>query len=101
MTRSAASLVGLLLLAACVQNIAGTPVEVYTHCGLGFITIAYEGKAWKFDDVVDSGNPPDGWANGDEIVYLEEISGQLIAHGPDGFDYRLVERLEERPSGCL
>jgi hypothetical protein len=39
---------------------------------------------------------PDGWKNGNEAVYVEEVDGERIAHGPDGADYRLIERTGER-----
>jgi hypothetical protein len=102
MTRAALSLVALLLLAACSQNTTGTPMEVTSHCGLGYITIDYDGKAWKFADAdPDDGNAPAGWGFNTSVVYLEEVDGELIAHGPDGRDYRLVERTAEGSDGCM
>jgi hypothetical protein len=102
MTRAALSFVALLLLAACSQNTTGTPREVTSHCGLAPITIDYGGKAWKFADADADDHPrPARWGFNTSIIYLEEIDGELIAHGPDGRDYRLVERTAEGSEGCL
>jgi len=56
---------------------------INTHCGLGYVTIEYEGRLWKFADAGDSGQPPAGWHEIDTI-YLNEVDGEPIARGPDG-----------------
>ena len=98
MTRAAASLVALLLLVACQPT--GMPMVINTHCGLGYVTIEYEGRLWKFADAGDSGQPPAGWHEID-TTYLNEVDGEPIARGPDGKDWRLVERLDQPPAGCI
>lgn len=99
----------LVVLAGCAQNTTGTPVEINTHCGLAFVTVDHAGQAWRFADA-DPDEPrspamasifPSGWEDGFNTVYLEETEDGLVAHGPDGRDYRLTERNDERPSGCI
>jgi hypothetical protein len=83
----------VLLLAACEapQVTTGTPIEVSAHCGIEETIVVFEGREWLFADAEPLSQPPPGWDDGN-TVYVERVDGELVAHGPDGRDWRLIEK---------
>lgn len=91
-----------VLLAGCAFQPAGDPVEVMTHCGLAYPVIEYQGRSWKFEDPGTSGNPPLGWGNPSDVIYVTRVQADRVtAIGPDGKQWELVQSNDPAPFGCL
>ena len=84
---------------------AGDPVTVGTHCGLRHPSalVQYAGVWWQFENVPAGGNPPPGWGNPEDTIYILSVeNGRATALGPDGKEYTLV--VWDRPlpeNNCL
>lgn len=94
-------LVGLVVLVVACQP-TGDPIRISTHCGLDFPVIAYQGRHWKFEDVGEQPNPPPGWDNPFDTIYIQRVEGNhAVVIGGDGKEWSLVETNLPPPDGCL
>jgi hypothetical protein len=95
-------LLGVLAVLVVGCQPVGDPVEILTHCGLGYPVIDYQGRQWEFEGVGADPNPPAGWGNPFDVIYITRVEGQrAIAVGPDGRKWSLVETDQVPRGGCM
>ena len=94
----------VLGLAACStpQVTTGTRMDNFSaHCGLEGTSIEFDGRWWIFAAPdQEAGGPPPGGDEGNTL-YVEEVDGQVVVHGPDGKNWLLVEVDQPSIYDCL
>ena len=81
--------------------LASDEIEIFTHCGLGWVRIDWEGETWQFD-VGDEPNPPPGWGFNYTVVQIEPGPSGPIVTGPDGSRWELIRAdPADEPGGCF
>ena len=73
-------------------------IEIFTHCGLDWVRIEYDGQLWRFD-IEDQANPPKGWSTASSVVQLVPGSTGPIIIGPDGSEWPLIPADPNSPPG--
>jgi hypothetical protein len=69
--------------------LASGEIEIFVHCGLGWVRIDWEGAVWRFD-VDEDPNPPPGWGFNFAVVQIEPGPSGPIVTGPDGSVRELI-----------
>lgn len=89
-----------LLAAGCGPS--GPSLEVWTHCGLDWARVEYDGRMWRFEGAEGQHNNPPGWGDPRDTIVVLEIEGdRMVAAGPDGKQWILTVTEQVPDRGCF